>query len=34
MFKKSLLAISLLTLSNSIVFAAVPNAKLKVNGDI
>ncbi|MEJ1604810.1 fimbrial protein, partial [Escherichia coli] len=34
MFKKSLLAISLLTLSSSIAFAATPTAKLKVSGDI
>ncbi|MDX4950087.1 hypothetical protein [Proteus mirabilis] len=34
MFKKSLLVISLLTLSSSIAFAAAPTGKLKVSGDI
>lgn len=34
MFKKSLLVISLLTLSSSVAFAAAPTGKLKVSGDI
>ncbi|HEJ9413232.1 TPA: fimbrial protein [Proteus mirabilis] len=34
MFKKSLLAVSLLALSSSVAFAAAPTAKLKVTGTI
>ncbi|HGN0333767.1 TPA: hypothetical protein ACKRJV_001887 [Proteus mirabilis] len=34
MFKKSLLAVSLLALTSSVAFAATPTAKLKVIGTI
>ena len=34
MFKKSLLAVSLLALTSSVAFAAAPTAKLKVIGTI